>query len=61
MKTVPAFPLQARRILVIKLRAVGDVILSTIVTKNLRLAYPGAVIHFLTETPSLEVLKGNPY
>jgi heptosyltransferase-3 len=56
-----SFPPPARRILVIKLRAVGDVILSTIVTKNLRLAYPGAVIHFLTETPSLEVLKRNPF
>ncbi len=48
-------------ILVIKLRAVGDVLLSTIVTKNLRLAYPLAQIHYLTESPSLEVLKGNPF
>jgi len=54
-------PRPARRILVIKLRAVGDVILSTIVTRNLRLAYPAAVIHFLTETPCMEVLKGNPF
>lgn len=52
---------EAQRILVIKLRAIGDVILSTIVTKNLRLAYPHARIHYLTETPSLEVLKGNPF
>ncbi len=50
-----------QRILVIKLRAVGDVILSTIVTKNLRLAYPDARIHYLTERPSLDVVKGNPY
>jgi len=50
-----------QRILVIKLRAVGDVLLSTVVTKNLRLAYPRSQIHFLTERPSLEVLKGNPY
>lgn len=30
-------------------------------TKNLRLAYPGAQIHYLTESPSVEVLKGNPF
>ena len=54
-------PATPERILVIKLRAVGDVILSTVVTKNLRLAFPGAVIHYLTETPGVEVLKGNPF
>lgn len=50
-----------RNILVIKLRAVGDVLLSTIVTKNLRLAFPDARIDYLTESPSIDVLKGNPY
>lgn len=54
-------PGPVRRILVIKLRAIGDVLLSTIVTKNLRLAYPLAQIHYLTESPSVEVLKGNPF
>lgn len=54
-------PAPVRRILVIKLRAIGDVVLSTIVTKNLRLAYPLAKIHYLTESPSVEVLKGNPF
>ena len=47
------------RILLIKLRAVGDVLLSTIVTKNLRLAFPDAEIDFLTEPPSVDVLNGN--
>ena len=50
-----------RNLLVIKLRAVGDVLLSTIVTKNLRLAFPDARIDFLTEVPSVDVLKGNPH
>ncbi len=50
-----------RRILVIKLRAVGDVLLSTIVTKNLRLAFPDAQIDYLTEPPSIDVLAGNPF
>jgi ADP-heptose:LPS heptosyltransferase len=54
-------PGPVHRILVIKLRAIGDVLLSTIVTKNLRLAYPLAQIHYLTESPSVEVLRGNPF
>lgn len=49
------------RILVIKLRGVGDVLLSTVVTKNLRLAFPRAVIEYLTEQASREVITGNPY
>lgn len=49
------------KILVIKLRAVGDVLLSTIVTKNLRLAFPAAQIDYLTEPPSFEILNGNPF
>jgi ADP-heptose:LPS heptosyltransferase len=50
-----------RSILVIKLRAVGDVVLSTIVTKNLRLAFPGARIEYLTEPPSYDVVRSNPF
>ena len=52
---------EVSRILVIKLRAIGDVLLSTIVTKNLRDAFPRAAIHFLTESPSRDVLIGNEY
>ncbi len=48
------------KILVIKLRAIGDVLLSTIVLKNLRSAFPNAHIDFLTEKPSREVVEGNP-
>lgn len=47
------------KILVIKLRAIGDVLLSTVVLKNLREAFPQAQIDFLTEKPSREVLEGN--
>jgi lipopolysaccharide heptosyltransferase II len=50
----------ARRILVVKLRAIGDVVLSTVVLKNLRLAYPEAHIAFLTEPPAVPVVSGNP-
>jgi heptosyltransferase III len=49
-----------RKILVIKLRAIGDVVLSTVVLKNLRQAFPKAVLDFLTEHPSKEVIYGNP-
>jgi heptosyltransferase-3 len=49
-----------RRLLVIKLRAIGDVLLSTVVLDNLRAAFPHAAIDFLTESPSREVIEGNP-
>jgi lipopolysaccharide heptosyltransferase II len=50
-----------RNILVIKLRAIGDVVLSTIVLKNLRSAFPQAHVDFLTEPGGAGVLKGNPF
>src|ERR1051326_478899 len=49
-----------RKILVIKLRAIGDVLLSTAVVKNLRTAFPEARIVFLTEGVSRQVVEGNP-
>jgi heptosyltransferase-3 len=48
-----------QRILIIKPRAIGDVVLSTVVLKNLRSAFPKAQIDFLTERPSREVIEGN--
>ncbi len=53
-------PRLVRRILVIKLRAIGDVLLSTVVLESLRSGFPDAIIDFLTERPSREVLEGNP-
>ncbi len=50
-----------RRLLVIKLRAVGDVVLSTIVLKNLRERFPGTTITFLTEPAGASILQGNPF
>ncbi len=49
------------RILVIKLRAVGDVVLSTVVLKNLREAFPGVSLEFLTEKGGAGILEGNPF
>lgn len=53
--------LRVQKILVIKLRAIGDVLLSTAVLKNIRDAFPKAQIDFLTEKPSADVVDGNPY
>ncbi len=49
-------PSGVRRILIIKLRAIGDVVLSTIVLPNLRRAFPHASIEFLTEKAAAPVV-----
>jgi ADP-heptose:LPS heptosyltransferase len=48
-------------ILLIKMRGIGDVILSTAVARNLRPAFPDARIDFLTEPPSADVVMGSPF
>ncbi len=50
-----------RRILLIKLRAIGDVVLATPALAECRKAFPAAQIDFLTEPPSRQVLEGNPH
>lgn len=50
-----------QRILVIKLRAIGDVLLSTPVIQNLREHFPDARIDFLTEQFAADVVSGNPW
>jgi lipopolysaccharide heptosyltransferase II len=49
------------RILVIKLRAIGDVLLSSPVIQNLRDFFPNAIIDFLTEKYAADVIVGNPW
>ena len=49
-----------RSVLVIKLRAIGDVLLSTAVLRSLRAALPDTRIDFLTENPSRQVIETNP-
>jgi ADP-heptose:LPS heptosyltransferase len=46
------------KILVIKLRALGDVLLSTVVLPNLKKAFPNARIDFYTEHPAQQLLEG---
>jgi lipopolysaccharide heptosyltransferase II len=50
-----------RRILVIKLRAIGDVLLSTPVVQNLHEYFPNARIDFLTDEFAADVVVGNPW
>ncbi len=49
---------EIKKILLIKLRGIGDVVCSTIVLGNLRDEFPNAQIDFLTEKPSSFGLRG---
>ncbi len=49
------------RILVIKLRATGDVVLATPVIENLKRHFPSARLSFLTEAASADILRWNPF
>lgn len=49
------------KILIIQLRRIGDVLLTTPVIRALRKKFPQAQLDFLVEKAGSEVLKGNPY
>lgn len=49
-----------RKILLIKLKGIGDVVLSTVVLNNLQKDFPDASIDFLTEPPSKVALEYIP-
>jgi len=48
-------------ILVIRLSAIGDVVMATPVAEGLRRRYPDATIHWLAEPAVLPVLENNPF
>lgn len=50
-----------KRILVVKLSAIGDVLMATPTTKALRTAFPESYIAWVVERKSAEVVIGNPY
>jgi heptosyltransferase III len=52
---------EIKKILLIKLRGIGDVLLSTPVIENLRKRFPDAQIDFLTEPPSKDIISDNPF
>lgn len=53
--------LTAERFLVIQLRQIGDVVLTTPIPHILKEARPGCRVSFLTEKPSDQLLAGNPH
>jgi len=48
------------RILLIRLKGIGDVILSTHLLRALQKAYPSAELHFLTRDVCVPILQNNP-
>jgi len=52
---------KVRKILCIKPRGIGDVVLSTVVFKNLKYDFPASKIDYLTEKPSKSILETSPY
>lgn len=49
------------RILVIKFRHIGDVLLSSVLAKNLKEAYPNSRVEYLINAESKDMLTLNPY
>lgn len=47
--------------LLIQLRQIGDVVLTTPIPRILKEAWPGCRVAFLTERPSDQLLRGNPH
>lgn len=54
-------PASPRKILLIRLKGIGDVILSTPLLRALKKAFPKAEVHFLTRSASAPILKKNPH
>lgn len=54
-------PSPFENILLIQLRRIGDVLMTTPAVRALRQQYPHAKITFLTEAPAHQVLEHNPY
>ncbi len=52
---------QRNHFLVIQLRQIGDVVLTTPIPRILKEARPGCRVSFLTERPSDQLLRGNPH
>ena len=50
-----------KKILCIKPRGIGDIILSTIVLENIKAALPHSKIHFLTENFAKRAVENNPF
>ena len=53
-------PAEPRAILVIRLSAIGDVVMASGILPALRRAYPNAAIHWLVEPAAAPVIQGHP-
>ena len=51
---------KVKKILCIKPRGIGDIVLSTIILDDLKKNFPSAEIHYLTETFAKDALVNNP-
>jgi lipopolysaccharide heptosyltransferase II len=51
---------EIHRILCIKPRGIGDIVLSTIILENLAAAFPSAVIDYLTEHFAMDAVRNTP-
>lgn len=49
-----------KKILLVKPRGIGDIVLSTIILDDLRISFSSANIHYLTETFAKDALANNP-
>ncbi len=49
------------KILIIQLKQLGDVLLSTPLAENIKYFYPKATLHFLTSPKAEEIVKDNPF
>lgn len=52
---------KAKRVLIVRLDRIGDVLLSTPVIKAIRDAYPGTYIAMMVRRYAKDILEGNPY
>ena len=50
-----------KRILIVRLSSIGDVVMTTPVAKALRGAFPEAYLAWIVEDKSRDILEGNPY
>jgi len=51
--------MKMKDILIVRLSAIGDVVMSTVILAGLKKAWPDARFHWLTEEMGVEVLRGN--
>lgn len=54
-------PASIKKILIIRLSSIGDIILTTPVVRCLKKQYPDCQIHYLTKPSFENILKDNPY